>query len=110
MLMTLQRLAFKMTPIDLALILITTESEGAAYQANIYSKMLYYKQTDKVWAISEAFLREIKLTMCLEYPTIILLKGVAWIKLIDMLAVIKYTDGGNVHTRWIQCAASSYRI
>uniref|UniRef100_A0AAV1TZ63 Protein kinase domain-containing protein n=1 Tax=Peronospora matthiolae TaxID=2874970 RepID=A0AAV1TZ63_9STRA len=49
-------------------------------------------------ATSEAFLREIKLMAWLEHPKIVLFVGVAWTRLVDMLAVIEYMDGGDLRT------------
>ncbi|KAI9988202.1 hypothetical protein PInf_024475 [Phytophthora infestans] len=49
-------------------------------------------------ATSEAFLREIKLMAWLEHPKIVQFVGVAWTKLVDMLAVIEYMDGGDLRT------------
>ncbi|KAL3667174.1 hypothetical protein V7S43_008111 [Phytophthora oleae] len=49
-------------------------------------------------AASEAFLREVKLMAWLEHPKIVQFVGVAWTKLVDMLAVIEYMDGGDLRT------------
>ncbi|CAI5736788.1 unnamed protein product [Hyaloperonospora brassicae] len=49
-------------------------------------------------ATSEAFLREIKLMAWLEHPKIVQFVGVAWTRLVDMLAVIEYMDGGDLRT------------
>ncbi|KAG6962027.1 hypothetical protein JG688_00008821 [Phytophthora aleatoria] len=49
-------------------------------------------------ANSEAFLREIKLMAWLEHPKVVQFVGVAWTKLVDMLAVIEYMDGGDLRT------------
>ncbi|GMF25361.1 unnamed protein product [Phytophthora lilii] len=49
-------------------------------------------------AASEDFLREVKLMAWLEHPKIVQFVGVAWTKLVDMLAVIEYMDGGDLRT------------
>ncbi|RLN91627.1 hypothetical protein BBJ28_00020005 [Nothophytophthora sp. Chile5] len=49
-------------------------------------------------ATSEDFLREIKLMAWLEHPKIIKFVGVAWTKLVDMLAVIEFMDGGDLRS------------
>lgn len=49
-------------------------------------------------ATSEAFLREIKLMAWLEHPKIVQFIGVAWTKLVDMLAVIEYMDSCDLRT------------
>ncbi|GMF26585.1 unnamed protein product [Phytophthora fragariaefolia] len=49
-------------------------------------------------AASETFLREIKLMAWLEHLKIVQFVGVAWTKLVDMVAVIEYMDGGDLRT------------
>lgn len=47
---------------------------------------------------SENFLREIKLMAWLEHPKIVRFVGVAWTKLVDMLAVIEFMDSGDLRS------------
>ncbi|RLN57898.1 hypothetical protein BBJ29_005859, partial [Phytophthora kernoviae] len=49
-------------------------------------------------AASEDFLHEVKLMAWMEHPKIVQFVGVAWTKLVDMLAVIEYMDGGDLRT------------
>ncbi|KAJ8566274.1 hypothetical protein ON010_g6851 [Phytophthora cinnamomi] len=69
---------------------------GQYRNARVAVKRLIQEQVSM--ATSEDFLREIKLMAWLEHPKIIQFVGVAWTKLVDMLAVIEYMDGGDLRT------------
>lgn len=47
---------------------------------------------------SEDFVREIKLMAWLQHPRIVEFVGVAWTKLVDMLAVMEFMDSGDLRT------------
>lgn len=47
---------------------------------------------------SEDFVREIKLMAWLQHPKIVQFVGVAWTRLVDMLAVIEFMDSGDLRS------------
>lgn len=47
---------------------------------------------------SEDFVREIKLMAWLQHPKIVQFIGVAWTRLVDMLAVLEYMDNGDLRS------------
>ncbi|EGZ17901.1 hypothetical protein PHYSODRAFT_499386 [Phytophthora sojae] len=69
---------------------------GQYRSARVAVKRLIQEQV--TLAASEDFVREVKLMAWLEHPKIVQFVGVAWTKLVDMLAVIEYMDGGDLRT------------